>query len=146
MAATQRNQQPNLASLLAIKRKMNEKTAARTGETPAPLPTVATGAKSDEKLTYRQDPTIINPPTTTALPATTTEPPKISRKTKQLEVELLDKKMEEINRKQEAQTNVAKDSWKGFDDLNYGFVPGATTQNPTPVPPASTKQVNYSFI
>jgi hypothetical protein len=146
MAATKRNQQPNLASLLAIKRKMNDKSNARTGERSTPPPTIATGSHSNDKLTYRQDATLINPPITTAPPATTSDPPKISRKTKQLEVEQLNKKMEEINRKQEAQTNVAKDSWKGFDDLNYGFTPGAGTQNPTPVPPAPTNQVNYAFI
>jgi hypothetical protein len=140
MASTRGNPPPNLATLVLVKQRMNAKNNAKNGVRLAPPPPAATGAHSDERLTYRQDPS-----NTAVPPADTTDPPKISRKTKQLEVSQLDKKMDEINRKQELKTNEAKDTWKGFDSLNYGFSPGGA-QNPTPVPPETTKQVNYSFF
>jgi hypothetical protein len=140
---------PNLAAVLSIKRKIAEKNAAQSNgrQTPPPPPPVA-NAHSNERITYHQDTIAQNPPQTipTTVPENTTEQPKISRKTKQLEVGLLDKKMEEINRKQEEKTNEALGTWKGFDSVNYGFnsTPGAS--NTTPVPPVATKEVNSSFI
>jgi hypothetical protein len=135
---------PSLATLLAIKRKMAANSAASSDarQTPPPRPPVA-NAHSNERIAYHQNATVVNPPPTiaTTAPENSTEPSKISRKTKQLEVGLLDKKIEEINRKQEEKTNEALDTWKGFDSVNYGF--GATPA--TPVPPVAAKQVNYPF-
>lgn len=149
MASTNTNPSaPNLASLLVIKRKIGAKNNQSKGKVQLTLPAAATGAHSIEKINYRQDvPVGGNPqvPDTTTVPANTTEPTKVSRKTKQLEVELLDKKMEEIDRKQEEKTNEAIGSWKGFDSFNYGFTPDSGKYNSNPVAPAASNQVNCFF-
>jgi hypothetical protein len=140
---------PNLATILSIKRKMAAKNPGEsaTKQLP-PAPPAVINSHSNERIAFHQSIPTENPavkaPTT--VPENTDEQPKISRKTKQLEVGLLDKKMEEINRKQEVKTNEALDTWKGFDSFNYGFnsTPGAS--NTTPGPPVATKQVKYSFI
>jgi len=142
-SSTENAPAPTLASLLLIKRKIAAKNGDQTNLKPPPP--AATGAYSNEKLTYHQNTQALDPQetTTTALPTNTTEQPKISRKTKQLEVSLLDKKMEEINRKQETKTNETLDTWKGFDSLNYGFNNEPGTQISTPVPPT---EVNYVLL
>jgi hypothetical protein len=145
-SSTANPQAANLASLLLVKRKLDAKNSDQSNaQLPPPAPA---GASSGENMAYHQDMLTGNPQetTTTGIPANTTEKPKVSRKTKQLEVELLDKKMDEIHRKQETKTNETLGTWKGFDSLNYGFnsVPG--TQRSTPVPSESTQQVNYSFL
>ncbi|CAF2739577.1 unnamed protein product [Rotaria sp. Silwood2] len=135
---TMNSSAPNLATLLLIKRKLAEKNAEKIVETQV-LPTLSTtiGAHSNEKLSYRQNILGIN---STATPTNVKESPKVSRQNKQLEVELLDKKMEEINRKQEVKTNEALHTWKGFDSLNYGFVSESETRKSTPISSISTKQ------
>jgi hypothetical protein len=50
-------------------------------------------------------------------------PKKVNRNTNQLQVDLLDKKMEEIQRKQQETANRTDDSWKVFESVNYGFYP-----------------------
>lgn len=134
----------NLATLLRAKRKMASKNSnISDGTIPAPA---ATGAHSVEKINYRPDVPVGGnpqiPETTTTAP---TEPHKVSRKTKQLEVELLDKRMEEINRKQEEKTNQTLDTWKGFDSFNYGFTPNPGNIQPNSKPPTLPKQVNFLF-
>lgn len=99
----------------------------------------AAGAHSNERVNYRQEITAANQPNTTTTappppPEDKTDPMKMSRKTKQLEVGLLDKRMEEIQRKQEEKTNQALDSWRGFDSINYGFSSGNVPQQPPPPP------------
>jgi hypothetical protein len=138
-SSTENSSAPNLATLLAMKRKMAAKNPDQSNANQLLPPPATIRALSNEKTSYRQDIPGGNPQetTTATLLANTTEPPKISRKTKQLEINLLDQKMEEINRKQEAKTNEALGAWKGFDSLNYGF--GS-------VPSVSTKQVNYSLV
>jgi hypothetical protein len=135
---------PNLASLLLVKQKM----AAKNGDqiNLKPPPPAATGAYSNEKISYHQNVPVLNSQetTTTTLPTNTTEQPKISRKTKQLEVSLLDKKMEEINRKQATKTNETLDTWKGFDSLNYGFNHEPGIQKSTPVPPSEVNHFLFS--
>ena len=144
MAASKPNPPPpNLATLLLIKRKMSGKNNPNSRQNQASLPTDnSVGAYSQEKIIYRQDPSV-EIPTNKTNPENTNDPPKRSRKAKQLEVNQLDKKIEEINRKQEAQKNEALDSWKGFDDVNYGLPSEPEAhKSPTPIPPTSAKQVN----
>jgi len=134
---------PNLAAVLLVKRKMAAKNKATGSEVQAPPPN-SIASYSKDKLTYHQDAGVadsIKP----IPPVEKTEPAKVSRKTKQIEVSLLDKKMDEINRKQAAKTNEAADSWKGFDSLNYGIGSGPQAREPTPVPSVVAKQVNYPF-
>lgn len=128
----------NLAALLLIKRRMGSKdTKEPDTKLAAPLPT--TGAHSDERITYHQNAPVEKPPE--PVPKTIDQT-KGTRKAKQLEVALLDQKMEEINRRQEEKTNAALDTWKGFDSLNYGFSSTPGTARPTPAPPISAKRVN----
>lgn len=142
MATSESNRPPaNLATLLLIKRKMTAKNAGGSSPKPqAPAPII--GAHSDEKRTYHQ-----NTPETAAIntPENTTEQVKVTRKTKQMQVALLDKKMEEINRKHEEKTSEALDSWKGFDSMNYDFSSVPETKGSAPVPPAATKSVSHFF-
>ena len=132
---------PSLATLLLIKQKMAAKNAGGSDSRQAPpqRPPVA-NAYSNERIAYHQNLAEINPQPTipTTAPENSADPPKISRKTKQLEVGLLDKKLDEINRKQEEKTNQALDTWKGFDSVNYGFG-GASVQ------PVAEKQVKLPF-
>lgn len=129
---------PNLASLLAIKSKMAAKDNAKPGAVQNQLdPSYSTGAYSVEKINYRQD------QGNNTAPAPTKEQPKASRKTKQLEVSQLDKKLEEINRKQAETTNQTMDTWKNFDTVNYGIGAQTNKQEPTATQPKTTKQVNY---
>ncbi|CAF3631601.1 unnamed protein product [Rotaria sp. Silwood1] len=134
---------PNLATLLLIKRKLGAKNSDKISEKQAsPTLQTTTIAHSNEKSFYRQNMSIVNPTTTTTTttPTNIQESPKVSRKNKQIEVELLDKKMEEINRKQEVKTNETLVTWKGFDSLNYGFVLDSNMHKSTPFPPTPTKQ------
>lgn len=119
---------PNLATILAVKRKIGPNKA--DGSNPA-QPAAGAGAHSQEKMNYRQDPMAFAPAPNTTKPDDTSkpkdgsgtkpEPNKGARNTKQLDVGQLDKKMEEIQRKQQEKTNEAIDSWKAFEDMNYGF-------------------------
>ena len=142
----------NLATVLLMKQKM---AAANPNKTPAnnapALP--AAGAHSNERVNYRQELPVANAPTKTLPPEDKSDPTKTSRKTKQLEVGQLDKRLEEIQRKQEEKTNQALDSWKGFDSINYGFSPGSVPQQQPPPPPAPApvssspvKHVNQSAV
>jgi hypothetical protein len=135
---------PNLAAVLLVKRKIAAKNKANGSEIQAPLPN-SIASYSKDKLTYHQNVGAADSIKPIA-PVETSEPAKISRKTKQIEVSLLDKKMDEINRKQAAKTNEAADSWKGFDSLNYGIGSGPQARESTPVPSVVPKQVNYPFI
>lgn len=133
--------QPTLASLVLVKQKMGAKNDDRPDPNGlATQPTPVIRAHHDERIHYRQDgvPTTIEQPKPTT--TDTNELPKASRQARQIEVKLLDKKMEEIDRKQESKKNEALDTWKGFDSLNYGFNPAVT-----PVPPTTTNQVNCCF-
>ncbi|CAF0798592.1 unnamed protein product [Rotaria sordida] len=134
----------NLATLLLVKRKLAKENADKIGEGQvSPILPAITGAHSNEKLPYRPNMSVINSTSTTATttPTNMKESPKPSgRKNKQLEVELLDKKIEEINRKQEVITNETLVTWKGFDSLNYRFTAEPEIQKSSPIPPISTKQ------
>lgn len=146
MASTAANSsQANLATILLIRRKQRAaRNKANPDEEQIIPPQNATGSYSQDKLNYRQDVPVTGPIKAPTPPAETNDPPKISRKTKQLEVSALDKKMEEISRKQEAKTNETAENWKGFDSLNYGLLASQKVpQKPTATPP---KQVNYLFI
>jgi hypothetical protein len=140
---------PNLATLLLIKRKMaaaNKADPDAQKALPEPPP-AATGSHSIDKMTYRQDAPTVNPTKATPIDEETDEPSKVSRKTKQLEVGLLGKKMDEIDRNKEIKTNETLDSWKGFDSLNYGFNPESSSPKPNLTPPVAEKQVNpHSYL
>ncbi|CAF1586430.1 unnamed protein product [Adineta ricciae] len=128
---------PNLASLVAIKSKMAAKDDANLGAAQNQLtPSNFTGALSTERINYRQD--LVN--TNSTAPAPTNEQTKVSRKTKQLEVSQLDKKLEEINRKQAETTNQTLDTWKTFDSVNYGLGAQANKGEPTATQPKTVKQ------
>ncbi|CAF0926002.1 unnamed protein product [Adineta ricciae] len=128
---------PNLASLVAIKSKMAAKDNANPGAAQNQLtPSSFTGALSTERINYRQDQ--LNTNSTAAAP--TNEPPKVSRKTKQLEVSQLDKKLAEINRKQAETTNQTLDTWKTFDSVNYGLGAQANKEEPTATQSKTVKQ------
>ena len=130
---------PNLASLVAIKSKMAAKDDGKLGAGQNQLPpSNFTGALSTERINYRQDQGGTN--STAAAP--TNEQPKVSRKTKQLEVSQLDKKLEEINRKQAEKTNQTLDSWKTFDSVNYGFGAQVNKEEPTATQSKIVKQVS----
>ena len=154
MASSKNNAQaPNLASVLSVRRKLAAKNANQSNTkqlSSSPPPVI--NSHSNARIAYHQNLPVINQPvnpvetTSATVPTNTDEQPKVSRKTKQLEVGLLDKKMEEINRKQEVKTNEALDTWKGFDSINYGFNNTPRASNTIPYPPVATKQVNYSFI
>jgi len=146
MASTNRRQQakPNLASLVMVKQKLGAKDDAESNANQLSTePKPVAGAQFGERAHYKQ--TVLVAPTqepTTKPSTNANEVPKASRQARQIEVKLLDKKMEEIDRKQETSTNQALDTWKGFDSLNYGFN-GASI----PTPPGTTKQVNhFTFI
>ena len=120
-----------LAAFLAIKQQVAAANGQRPEGTVLPPP-LATGAHSKEKLTYRQTVTIPNQ----SKPAAEEKAPMTnnSRQAKQIEVGLLDKKMEEINRKKEVKTTEALTPWKGFDSLNYGMVHDPSAPKPAPEP------------
>lgn len=138
-----KQQKPNLAALVMVKQKMaakNDDQPNADGLTTNPKPVI--GAHYDEKIHYRPDAPAGGTQAPTTQPSTNTnEEPKASRQQRQIEVKLLDKKMEEIGRKQETTTNEALDTWKAFDSFNYGF-----SSTPVPVQPVTTKQVNRHFI
>ena len=94
----------NLATLLLTKRKMPAKNTD----------------KSNRQQTSTSIPVDIN--TVPISPTTKMNSPKTNRQAEQqVEVKLLDKKMKEINRKQEINTNETINKWRGFDSFNYGF-------------------------
>ncbi|UJR28401.1 hypothetical protein I4U23_009642 [Adineta vaga] len=139
-AKTDPSSTTNLASVLLIKRKMAAKDNGNTGATQNSVQPTSNfiGAHSNEKINYRQDAIVAN--TTTAAHVPPTEQPKQTRKTKQLEVSQLDKKLEEINRKQEAKTNETLDTWKNFDNVNYGLGSQGEKRNDTPIQSKPVKQ------
>ena len=150
MASSTANAPANtLAAFLAIKQQVAAANGLRPEGTIAPPP-AATGAHSKEKLTYRQTVTIPN----VSKPAAEEKAPMTnnSRQAKQIEVGLLDKKMEEINRKKEVKTTEALTPWKGFDSLNYGMMqdpkapkPAPEPEKPAPDPQIPKKKVRKSY-
>ena len=119
----------SLAAFLAIKQQVAAANGLKSEGAVVPQP-LATGAHSKEKLTYRQTVTIPNlsKPAVEEKSLMTNN----SRQAKQIEVGLLEKKMEEINRKKEVKTIEALTPWKGFDNLNYGMAKDPTAPKPTP--------------
>lgn len=144
MAASTTNAPPsNLAALLLIKRKVaanNGNAADATQDRAAPLTNA--GAHSNDKLPYRQSVQIPST-TTTPFPKDQSEAAKFSRQNKQIEVELLEKKMAEIDRKKDIKTNETIEKWKGFDSLNYGFASESGQQKSTTVLSPPNEQVNH---
>ena len=123
-SSNEQTPQVNLATLLLTKRKM----------------TVKNTDKSNRQQTSTSISVDIN--TASMSPTTKTNSPKTSRQTeRQLEVKLLDKKMKEINRKQEVNTNETINKWRGFDSFNYGFVSKSELQKSNIDLPVSSTQV-----
>ena len=144
MASTSDNHPaPNLAALLLIKRKIGASSNEKESGTKLATPPPAIGAHSNERITYHQNAPAENPPETKATTTKPSDPTKVTRKTKQLEVDSLNQKMEEINRRQEEKTTAALESWKGFDSLNYGFRSTPETRRSTPIQPIPQEEVNF---
>ena len=123
-SSSEPTRQVNLATLLLAKRKISAKNTD----------------KSNKQQTSTSISVDINDAPTS--PTNKTNSPKTNRQTnQQLEVKLLDKKMKEINHKQEVITNETIDAWKGFDSLNYGFISESEMQKSNVDLPVSSKQV-----
>lgn len=140
----------NLATLLLIKRKMvaKENDDVNAKKILLKSPNNLAGAHSTEGLSYHQNFSVVNPVADTTS-KDQVEPPKVNRQNKQIVVELLDKKMEEINRKQTRNTNQALDAWKGFDSFNYGFIPDSHAQQSIRTPDQTIQSnpfVNQSSV
>ena len=135
---------PNLASVLLVKRKLGvKKNPDGNGNQPIGSLPNSTASYSQEKLTYHQDMSQGEP---TNAPIDPNKPSTRNRQAKQLEVSKLDKKLEEINRKQEVNKNEAAGTWKGYDSMNYKISSRPESQKSTRVAPVPEKQVIYSFI
>ncbi|CAF3331886.1 unnamed protein product [Rotaria socialis] len=145
MASERKNSQaPNLAAFLLIKRRLAAKQAVENGDNQGQLQLPATnvGAHSVEKLSYHQ---IVPQVNSTAITHTNqSESPSLSRNSKQIEVALLDRKIGEINLKQENKTNATLDTWKDFESFNYGFVTESAIQQPKPMSPISQQEQRTS--
>lgn len=126
MASTKKKMSGNnLATLLSVKQKLTTKNKNNdSDDATKSTAVVMTGAHSDERLKYRQMGAVetVPIPNQTKTPAANqSDPLKIGRNEKQLEIGLLEKKMAEIQKKQDQKTNEAVDAWKGFEMMNYGF-------------------------
>ncbi|CAF1413097.1 unnamed protein product [Didymodactylos carnosus] len=54
-----------------------------------------------------------------------------ARRQQQADITLLDKKLENLNRKQEQQTHQTNENWKEFSDVNYGFSDDGSSRVPS---------------
>lgn len=123
---------PNLASVLAAKRVTD---ATNPDKQVQNQPTL--GASSNAKRSYHQTPPTENSNQPNNTNNNKKTPVNTARNDKQLQINVLDKKMNEIQQEQDRKTNEAMDAWKGFDTVNYGFSDPAPTQPPKPEKVAS---------
>ncbi|CAF2043147.1 unnamed protein product [Rotaria magnacalcarata] len=143
-SASKNSKAPNLAALLLVNRRLAAKQVIENGDNQGQLQLPATniGAHSVEKLSYHQSVSHVN--STAIAPTNQNASPIMRRKNKQIEVELLDRNIEEINHKQEQKTNATLNTWKDFESFNYGFATESEIQQAKPMSPISQQEQRTS--